>query len=192
MRIYSLILIMLLMIPLVIALDLKNCKGRMNENEIPCLLLLPVNQTTTPCNTLVTSFYNNGSTLVYTQTMAIYNSFKCNNTFNQTDFDTYTFKYGTGDTGTIVVEEDENQQYYLYLVVLIILFILVGLGHYLDEGIFTILAGILAMVIGLNLYNNGFPNLVNDFLRNAITAVIWGIGAYLILKPSMKFYEEWK
>jgi len=120
-----------------------------------------------------------------------YNSFKCNITFNQTDFDTYTFRYETCDTGTIVVEEDENQQYYLYVVILIIFFILVGLGHYLDEGVFTMMAGILAMIIGINIFTNGFPNLVNDFLRNSITVVIWGIGAYLILKPAMKFYEEW-
>ena len=191
MRIYKLIIIgiMLLLIPIVLALD--NCKGRMNENEIPCLLLLPVNQTTTACNTLEVEVYNNGSTFVYRQTMAIYSPFKCNATFNQTDFDTYTGQYGTKDTFTIVVEEDENQQYYLYVVVLIIFFILIGLGHYLDEGTFTIMAGILAMIIGLNIFTNGFPNLVNDFLRNGITVVIWGIGAYLILKPSMEFFEEW-
>ncbi len=183
--------LIVLLVPTIIA-ELDNCKGIMFENEIPCLLLLPVNQTTTPCNELQVLTYNNGSTLVATETMAIYSPFKCNATFRQTTFGTYTGQYGTEDTFTIVVEEDDFQQYYLYVAVLIVFFILVGLGYFLNEGVFTMIAGILAIIIGINIFNNGFPNLVNDFLRNSITVVIWGVGAYLILVPAMKMFDEWR
>ncbi len=186
----KIIIILFLLIPLVEALD--DCKGTMFENEIPCLLLLPVNQSVTACNTLSVSVFNNASTLLYTQVMAQYNSFKCNATFNQTDFDTYTFQYGTGDTGTIVVEEDENQQFFLYLVSIGVLVLLIVLGFWKHEGIFLMIAGILAMIIGINIFVSGFPNLTNDFLRNGITLVVWGIGAYLILLPGMDFFENWR
>lgn len=183
-------LMALILINTAIALD--NCKGIMFESEIPCLLLLPVNTSETACNTLTVSVYNNGSTLLYTQTMAQYNSFKCNSTFNQTSFGTYTFQYGTDDTGTIIVEEDEAQQYYLYVVALIIFFILLWIDYKVEEGIFTMIAGMLAMVIGINLFISGFPNLTNQFLRVSIALPFWGTGAYLILAPAMEFFENWR
>ncbi|KKN11188.1 hypothetical protein LCGC14_1028920 [marine sediment metagenome] len=184
-----LIILVILIIPIVIAID--NCKGTMFQQDIPCLLLLPVNQSVNPCNTLTTEVYNNGSTLLYTQTMAIYSPFKCNNTFNQTTFGTYTFQYGTGDTGSIVVEEDRFQQYYLYIAAFIVLLTLVGLGFWKHEGIFIMIAGILAMIIAINIFVNGFPNLTNEFLRNGMTLIVWGIGAYLIMLPGMEFFENW-
>ncbi len=183
-------LTLILILPFVLA-ELDNCKGTMFQQDIPCLLLLPVNVSVTPCNTLNVSVYGNGSTLLYIQTMHEYNPFKCKATFNQTSFGTYTFQYETEDTGTIVVEEDKFQQYYLYVAVLIVFFILVGLGYFLEEGVFTMIAGMLAMIIGINIFVNGFPNLTNDFLRNSITVVIWGVGAYLILAPAMKMFDEW-
>ena len=176
----------LLIVP--IATALENCKGTMFQEDIPCLLLLPVNQSVTPCNTLITSIYNNGSTLLYTETMAIYNPFKCNNTFYNTSFGTYTGQYGTGDTFTIVVEEDKTQEVYLYIFSLIIFFILVGIGYGKEIAEFVMIAGMLAVVIGIALIIYGFPNLTNVFLRNSVAIIFWGVGAYLILEPVMDFF----
>lgn len=184
-----LILVLILIVPLVYSLE--NCKGTMFQQDIPCLLLLPVNQSVTPCNTLTTKVYNNGSTLLYTQTMAIYSPFKCNNTFNQTDFGTYNGQYGTGDTFTLVVEEDRFQQYYLYVAAFIILLSLIGLGFWKHDGTFMTIAGMFAMIIGINIFVNGFPNLTNTFLRNGVTLIMWGIGAYLVMLPGMEFFENW-
>ncbi len=185
------IIALILIIPLIQA-ELDNCKGTMFQQDIPCLLLLPVNQTTTACNTLITSVYNNGSTLLYTQTMGIYSPFKCNNTFNQTTFGTYTFQYGTGDTGSIVIEEDRFQQYYLYVAAFIILLSLIGLGFWKHDGTLMTIAGMFAMIIGINIFVNGFPNLTNTFLRNGVTLIMWGIGAYLVMLPGMEFFENWR
>ena len=182
-------LALILIVPIVIS-ELDNCKGTMFQEDVPCLLLLPVNQSVNPCNTLVTSVYNNGSTLLYTQTMAVYSPFKCNNTFNQTAFGTYTFQYGTGDTGTIVVEEDRFQQYYLYVAAFIALLIFIGVGFWKQDAIILFIAGMFATIIGINIFTNGFPNLTNTFLRNGITTIVWGVGAYLIVKAIEIFLEE--
>lgn len=182
-----LLIILILIIPIVMALD--ECKGTMLINEIPCLVLLPY---TGDCTTIGIRFYNNGSTLLDDRLMAQYSPFNCNQTFNYTSLGTYTFNHSTGDTGSLVLEEDDDQQYYLYLVTLIIFFILVITGYHYDIDEFIMISGILAMIIGINLFNNSFPNLINDFLKNSIVVVIWGVGAYLILVPAMKFYEEWR
>ena len=172
--------LMILIVPIVYSLD--NCKGTMFQQDIPCLLLLPVNQSVTACNTLDVSVYNNASTLLYTQTMAVYNPFKCNATFNQTDFGTYTGQYGTEDTFSIVVEEDDNQQFFLYVASFIVLSIFIWIGFSKQDGIILIIAGMLAMIMGINIFVNGFPNLTNTFLRNGITTIVWAVGAYLIVK----------
>ena len=163
----------------------------MLTNDIPCSILLSVNTSETPCNTLDVKVYT-GDISLYNQTMIQHNNFKCNATFNQTDFGTYTYQFGSGDTGSIVVEEDLNQQYYLYVVVLIIFFILIWIDYKVEDGIFTMIAGMLAMIIGINIFINGFPNLTNTFLRSGITTILWGVGAYLIIIPGMRFFEEWK
>ncbi len=171
-----------------LAYALDECKGTMLINEVPCIVLISSND----CTTVGIKFYNNGSTLLDDRSMTQYSPFTCNQTFNYTNLGTYTFNYSTGDSGSIVVEEDENQQYYLYVVTFIIFFILLWIDYKVEEGIFTMIAGMLAMIIGINLYVSGFPNLVNDFLRVSIALPFWGVGAYLILAPAMKFFEEWK
>ena len=93
-----------------------------------------------------------------------------------------------------VVQECEgvSEEYQLYVVVSIIFFILVGLGYYYEIGEFVMIAGILAMIIGINIFNYGFPHLSNEFLRNAIVMIIWGVGAYLIIAPAIEFFENWR
>ncbi len=182
------IIALILILPLVSSIE--NCKGTMFQQDIPCLLLLPVNQTTTPCNTLGVSVFNNGSTLLYTQTLGIFNSFKCNATFDRTDFGTYTGQYSTEDTFTIVVEEDDNQQFFLYVAAFIALAVFIWIGFWKQDGIMLTIAGMFAMIMGINIFVNGFPNLTNTFLRNGITTIVWGVGAYLLVKGIEIFMDE--
>jgi len=88
--------------------------------------------------------------------------------------------------------EGENEEYIFYMVSIGIFFVLVILGWWKTEGIFIMIAGMLAMIIGIALFIYGFPNLTNEFLKNVIVVVIWGTGAYLILVPAMEFFESWK
>ena len=184
-----LLIAVILLIPIVYSLE--NCKGTMFSNDIPCAIFLPVNTTTTPCNTIDVSVFNNGSTLIYTEIMDELNSFNCRGTFNQTTIGTYTFLFSTEDSGSIDIVEDENQQYYLYVVILIIFFILVGIGYWKQIGELVIIAGMIAIGVGINIFTNGFPNLVNEFLRNFASVILWGVGVYLLFAPAMEFFESW-
>jgi len=183
------IIVAILILPLAQAID--ECSGNMHYDEVPCLLLLPVNTSTTACNTVSASIYNE-STLLYTQTMHDYTSFLCNATFINTGYGTYSVTYSTGDSASLVVEEDENNIYYFYVTVFFIFFALLALGFYTTQPIFIILSGMLAMVTAVNLWIRGFPNLTNTFLINSIVIIVAGIGFYLVLVPSIQFFEEWK
>lgn len=177
------------MIPAITALD--ECRGTMHNNKVPCMLLLQFNETPLICGSYSVSIYNQ-STLIYSETMGNYSPFMCNATFNQTGYGTYNFQYSTGDTGSIVIEEDIDNRYYLYIVALITFFILLGLGYYLKDRVFITLSGITLIVTALNIFINGFSNLVNELLRNGIVVVLWGIGAYLIIAPYLEFFENFK
>ena len=167
--------------------SLKECDEVMFDTDVPCMILYA--NGTTACASTTISFYTN-STLLYTQTMTQFNTFNCNTTFNQTNHGTYTFLYSTGDSGTMTVEQDVNNRYYLYLVAVMVFFILLALGHYLEEPTFTVIAGMLSCVIALNIFNQGFPNLTNVFLKNGISIIFAGVGFYFILKPSLDYFEK--
>ena len=88
------------------------------------------------------------------------------------------------------MEEDDNQQFFLYVAAFIALLIFGGIGFWKQDGIMLTIGGMLAMIIGINIFINGFPNLTNTFLRNGITTIVWGVGAYLIAKGIEIFINE--
>ncbi len=185
--IFWIIAVFFLIIPIVFAID--ECKGTMNNNEVPCLVILPVNLSTTACNTIQVAFYND-SIFLNEQTMEEYSPFSCNATFIHTEFGTYIFNYSTGDSGSIVIEEDVDNRYYLYIVSLIVFFILLGIGYVTEEKFFVILAGMLSCVIAINLFLNGFPGLTNEFLKNGISIIFTGMGFYFMIAPSLEYFER--
>ena len=182
------ILIFILSIGLVSALD--ECKGTVNPDEVPCAVLLPVNTTLTNCNTINISFYSN-TTLLESHFMTTLNPFMCDGNFTQTDLGTYAIQYSTGDSGSITVEEQINNRYFLYVISLVVFFIMLGIGYYIQDELFLILAGMLSIVLALNLFVNGFPGLTNTFLQNSMIIVLAGIGFYYVLVPSVELIERW-
>lgn len=156
------------------------------------------------CGNCSIEIYNRTGTLIVEKAnMSMVNSYLY--TFNATttleDYGTYPYvinctpsKLCQGDCQVEVVQEceGENEEFYLYILSFIIFAILVGLGYYYTEGIFVVIAGMLASIIGIVIYIYGFPNLTSTFLKTSIALVIWGVGAYLILAPAMQFYEDWK
>ena len=180
------VFISIVLISIVSALD--ECKGTIFDTDVPCLIFLPYNN---DCTSVEMYVYSNGSTLLDFRYMYQYNPFTCNTTFNYSTYGTYTFNYSTGDTGSITVEEDVNNRYYLYVVALIAFLSLLGLGYWLEESMFVILSGMLSIVIAINLYVNGFPNLTNEFLKHSIIIVLTGIGFYFMIAPSLEDLKEW-
>jgi len=182
----TIFLLIFLLIPIALAID--ECERTVFDTDVPCLILLP---NSTSCDSITISFYQN-TTFLYTQTMSFYESFNCNVTFNQTEQGVYTFLYSTGDTGTITVTEDIDNRYYLYLVAVLFFFGLLFLGYYLEDGTPTILAGMLSCILAINLYQNGFPLLTNEFLKHCVIMVLLGLGFYFILAPSIEYFENLK
>jgi len=90
------------------------------------------------------------------------------------------------------VEQEVESEYYLYVVSIIVFFALLSLAYYVEEPVFAIVSGMLSIVIAVNIFVNGFPNLTNEFLKNGITIVLVGIGFYFILAPSIEFFENFQ
>ncbi len=105
-------------------------------------------------------------------------SYNCTNT-NNTIIESCSF----------TVKEDFNRIYYLYLTAIILFFGLLWAGIRTDETTFTTLAGMLAAFIAIFLFTNGFPNLNDIFLTNAMSAIIVGIGFFLMIAPNLKIFE---
>lgn len=107
--------IIFLILPLT-SLGYEECKGTMDSDEIPCLLLLT---TTDDCSTTYVTIYRNGSTELDTKQMFQYSPIDCNATFNySTPLGTYTGNYSNGDSFSIIVE-DGNMNFFMLLVYLV-------------------------------------------------------------------------
>ncbi len=187
----KLILFLFLLINISIVSALDECKGTVNTNEVPCAVLLPVNTTLTSCNLVNISFYEN-TTLLESHFMTELNPFMCLGNFTQTDFGTYGIRYSTGDSGSITIVEDINNRYFLYVISLLAFFIMLGIGYYIEDETFLILAGMLSIVVAINLFINGFPGLNNEFLQNAVIIVLVSVGFYYVLVPSIELIESWR
>lgn len=84
----------------------------------------------------------------------------------------------------------EVDDYYLYIVVFIVIIILLGLGYYLDDPVFSLFAGMLLVVTAITIFNTDFINLTNEFLKNGIVILLIGIGLYYLIAPTIKIIQE--
>jgi hypothetical protein len=140
------------------------------------------------CSSYTYDILNTNGTLIETKNLTLFNNDVYY--FNLSlDEGNYVLRLCDGGTREIIVEND-NEQYYLYVIALLVFFVLLGLGYYLKQEIFVIIAGMLSMIIAINIFFNGFPNLSNEFLRNGMVIVLAGIGMYFTLAPSIDFLEN--
>ena len=110
-------LFFLLIIPF--AYSLEECKDNtITENDIPCLIFLPVNNT--ECSTFDVSIFKDNISS-YNTTLTEYTNFLCQFEFNKTAFGTYSFQYSNGDSGSIIVEEPV-ELYFFNLAVYVVMF----------------------------------------------------------------------
>lgn len=99
------LLILFLFLSFTFVYSLDNCAGSTVQiDKVPCLILLPFNQTNLNCENYNVEIWND-SNFIYSQVLSNYSpNFMCNATFNQTAIGTYTLKWSTGDTGKITIE----------------------------------------------------------------------------------------
>ena len=77
------------------------------------------------------------------------------------------------------------------ILVISILVILLVIGYYVQDYSFHILAGMLAIIFAISIFNGTFFIIQNDFLRNGLTAIIAGLGMYYVIVPSINYFQEW-
>lgn len=151
------------------------------------------------CSIIV--YNRSGTTMISRTSMEVVNPYlyTYNASTNLSNYGTYPYAINcTNDKicqGVCQVEvvqecEGENEEFYLYIVSFVIFAILVYLGYHYGIGIFVMIAGMLATIIGIVIYIYGFPNLTNDFLKYSIAIIIWGVGAYFILAPALEYFKE--
>ena len=157
---------------------LEECQGTMSIDDIPCHILLPINQTVTPCILINVSYYN-GSVNIYNQTMTTYNSFLCNSTFNITTVGSYVFYYSTDDSGSIIVTEGIKMIYLLYFITGII--IMMAIYAYMTEDVvFSTISAMGLVILGLYIFTNGF-NALNNSLTDFLSLIFVALGFYFFV-----------
>ncbi|KKL08290.1 hypothetical protein LCGC14_2577330 [marine sediment metagenome] len=188
------ILILLIAVPLVTAI----CCERNQD-----CIIVETCQDAACGNCSITVYNKTGAVKIPQSVMNIENIYLY--TYNaSTSLDNYgTYPYAINCTNNKVCRGDCRVEiktgcegnfniFYLYIVGAIIFFVLLGLGHYMEEPTFIIISGMLSMVLAINLFINGFPNLTNEFLKNGVVIVLAGIGMYLILIPSLRYLETFR
>lgn len=161
---------------------LNECEAITNQDDVPCLVLLPYDSA---CNTITLSFYN-GSNLLYNTSMSSYSPFMCQAEFNISNSGTYNFQYGTNDTGSIIVKGGSKMIYLLYFLIVVAI-ILLTVGFAKQDIIFLSLGGFLLMVLGVWIILKGFSDLSN-LISDAIGIISLGIGFYIIMRANIEYW----
>lgn len=184
------VLLMLLLLPIASAIDVCEDKPKIST---PCMMLTPeisecsiydykiyeINTTTESKGDLI----NNGTLSTFNGEIYYFN-------FTEAEGE-YLVRLCDGAVREVIVEND-NDEFWLYVVSGLVLLGLLGLGYYIEDNIFVIMSGMLSMVIALNLYHYGYPDLTSEFLRHSIIIIFAGIGFYFVLAPSIEKIQEWR
>lgn len=174
-----------LLLPTVMASELCENTPEINKG---CTMVTP---DLTQCTTFDYKIFDINGTVVETGDLALLedNVYHFNITLEEGE---YIIRLCDGAVREIIVKEDLNNRYFLYVTSVLIFFILLIIGYYIKDETFLIIAGMLSIVLAINLFINGFPGLTNDFLKNGIVIVLAGIGFYFVLAPTLEVIEEWR
>lgn len=184
----TILFIFFLLIPVANAIDV--CKDT-PKISTPCMMLTPE---IARCDKYTYEvFYANvtteaGGHSITDGNLSVYNGNIYYFNFTEAGGD-YLIRLCDGGTREIIVDNDDNE-FYLYIFSVLAFLGFLGLGYYLKDGTFVILSGMLSIIIAVNLFVNGFPDLTSEFLRDGLVAVMLGLGFYFILNPTIEELEE--
>jgi len=170
------------------------CKDSiMSSDDIPCLLLLPFNESVLNCSVYSVSIYK-GETFLYSNNLSNFsNNFMCSAINTQTAKGTYTAHYSTGDTADWVVEGGTKMIWILYLAVafFMALFLIAlwqkdaNLGAISGMGFFCTGLFVFLLVKG-TVVVSGFT-LESNMLTETLAIIILGFGMFIMGSA----WEEW-
>ena len=101
--------------------------------------------------------------------------------------ETTNWNYLLQKTKDIIQADD----YYLYITIFISFITLLGLYYYLEDSVFGVISGMLVIMTAIAIFNIGFPNLTNTLLKNGLVVILWGVGAYYVIIPSLNIITNW-
>lgn len=87
------------------------------------------------------------------------------------------YSFSVGD-----IDEAFDETFWFYMSLILIPLALGILAWKTEDKLFLIMAGFVLCTFAFIIFNQGFPGLNNDFIRNSMTIVIAGLGFYLIAK----------
>ncbi len=122
----------LMMVSIVSATEIIECKGVMVSRDVPCMI---ISTWTFPndCNTYSIKIYQSNTTLIDIKTMGDYGGVRCNVTWNHSVQDSYLLNWSSGDSSKIIIEEDEDMILGIVLGVGIISALLLFFAFKLDD-----------------------------------------------------------
>lgn len=169
-------------IVLPMSFSLEECSRTTTVDQIPCLVYLQINTSSTACSAINFSLYLQNES-VYSQLMEKQNNFTCSANFTQTTLGQYTHYFSTGDSGSINLVEG-NKMIYLIYFIFAALVGLVILAYYTDDYFYHTFVSFLIMIFGVYILAQGFNGLVNT-LTNTIGVMFVALGFYFMI-PSMQ------
>lgn len=87
-----------------------------------------------------------------------------------------------------IIQADD---YYLYITIFISFITLLGMYYYLEDSVFGVISGMLVIMTAIAIFNIGFPNLTNTLLKNGLVVILWGVGCYYVIIPSLNIITNW-
>ncbi len=120
-------------------------------------------------------FYNH--TVNFNQTGTFPSIMNCNK-INQTDAADVTFRVGIGT----------RNYFYLFLILIPILLFILGMQR--DELVLIILSGFLITIFGVGIFMGLFPGIPDNFISDALSALLISIGLYFMIRASIEYVKE--
>lgn len=155
------------------------------EVTTTCAMITP---TITQCTNYSYAIYDVNATLIKTDVLSPFTQDSYYFNFTQPE-GKYVIRLCDGAIKEVAVKHNPNNEYYLYIVALVVMFVLIGLGHYLEDLSITMIGGMLGIIIGIYIHIAGFPNLTSTFLKDGISVVFMGIGFFFSVVPAVDYLE---
>ena len=82
-------------------------------------------------------------------------------------------------------DETQNQSNILFFIFLLIAIIMLVFGYYKKEYMFIMFSGVMFIVAGVSLFMGQLPYM-SSLLNQVLCLVLWGVGAYLLIRTSFE------
>jgi len=184
----------LFLLTLPLSSSLIECQDQTDIEDTPCTVITPVMNVTAgvDCNATIINIHN--VSMNHTVNMTQLPDKTYNFTFPFSAFSTYSITTCTDYSASLDIghwDEDYNDKWlYFYGVALGLAGLLLVTGLKMEDHILLMLSGFIFVAFSIVFVRIGYPTLTNSAIRNTITLVGFGMGAYLSVSSGLKMMKE--